>query len=135
MGPKRSTQVASSTVYGSKKVNTGLQAVRYMGPKRSTQGCKQYGIWVQKGQHRVASSTVYGSKKVNTGLQAVRYMGPKRSTQGCKQYGIWVQKSGIPNEIKNVASLSIFKNQIRNCTFLKCTCRLCLEYIPSLGFV
>ena len=61
-------------------------------------------------------------KKVNTGLQTVRYMGPK----------IWDM---VPNETKNVAALSIFKNKIRNCTFLKCMCRLCLEYIPNLGFV
>ena len=53
-------------------------------------------------------------KKVNTGLQTVRYMGPN----------IWDM---VPNEIKNVAFLSISKNKIRNYTFLKCTCRLCLD--------
>ena len=38
-------------------------------------------------------------KKVNTGLQRVRYVGPK----------IWDM---VPNEIKNIAFFSIFKNKI-----------------------
>ena len=62
------------------------------------------------------------SENLNSILPTSRYMAPK----------IWDM---VPNEMKNVASLSIFKNKIRNCTFLKCTCRLCSEYIPSLGFV
>ena len=61
-------------------------------------------------------------RKVNTGLQTLRCIGPK----------IW---DIIPKEIKNDTSLNIFKNKIRKFTFDKCPCRLCLVYVPNLGFL
>ena len=61
-------------------------------------------------------------RKVNTGLQILRCIGPK----------IW---DIIPSNIKNAASLNIFKDKIGKFTFDKCPCRLCLEYVPNLGFL
>ena len=61
-------------------------------------------------------------KKVNTGLLTLRCLGPK----------IW---DLVPNDIKNAASLSIFKNKIKKCMILKCPCRMCVEYVPNLGFI
>jgi len=61
-------------------------------------------------------------KKVNTGLQTLRCIGPK----------IWEL---VPQGVKDAASLPIFKTKIRHWKPLKCPCRLCLEFIPSLGFI
>ena len=61
-------------------------------------------------------------KKVNTGLETLRCLGPK----------IWDK---VPNDIKNAASLSIFKNKIRKYTFSNCPCRLCRQYVPNLGYI
>ena len=75
--------------------------------------------------HTRAQSKFYNQnnpKKVNTGLETLRCIGPK----------IWEQ---VPNDIKNVTSLSIFKNKITKCKFPKCPCRLCKVYVSNLGFI
>ena len=45
---------------------------------------------------------------------------------------IWRQ---IPDDIKNVVSLSEFKAKIKYFTFEKCPCRLCKTYVQKLGFL
>lgn len=61
-------------------------------------------------------------KNVNNGLQTLRCIGPK----------IW---NIVPDDIKSATSIPIFKNRIRQWKPSKCPCRLCLEYIPNLGFI
>ncbi len=61
-------------------------------------------------------------KKVKTGLQTVRCIGHK----------IWEM---VPNDIKDAASVNIFKNKMKNFTFEKCPCRLCLKCVPNLGII
>ena len=62
-------------------------------------------------------------KNVNTGLQRLRCIGPK----------IW---DLVPQDVKDADSLPIFKNKIRHWKPpLKSPCRLCLEFIPNLGFI
>ena len=53
--------------------------------------------------------------------KSLRFMGPK----------VWEM---IPVTIKNANSLSIFKNKIKSWTPERCTCRLCKDYVPGLGY-
>ena len=41
----------------------------------------------------------------------------------------------IPFNIKNSASLAIFKQTIKSWTPVNCPCRLCLNYVEGVGFV
>ena len=61
-------------------------------------------------------------KKVYTGLQTLICIGPK----------IWDM---VSNDMKNAASLPVFKNKIRQWNPVKFPCRMCLTYIPNLGFI
>ena len=61
-------------------------------------------------------------KKVNSGSETVRCLGPK----------IW---NMVPDNVKNIASLPIFKTEIKKWTPVHCPCRLCKDYIPQLGYV
>ena len=72
-----------------------------------------------------SDSTFYNvanTKTVGYGLQTLRCLGPK----------IW---NIIPNDLKNIPSLPIFKNKISKWTPINCPCRLCLQYVPQLGFI
>ena len=41
----------------------------------------------------------------------------------------------IPDSIKGVKTLSVFKNKIKAWTTDKCPCRLCKYYIGQVGFI
>ena len=58
---------------------------------------------------------------VNRGTETIRYRGPKT----------W---EIVPEEIKNVENLSIFKKKIRSWKPIGCTCRLCKSYIQGIGY-
>ena len=63
--------------------------------------------------------------QINTvlkGSNSIRYYGPV----------IW---NLIPNEIKYVDSLEIFKNKIRMWKPVNCPCRVCKTYVPNVGFL
>ena len=61
-------------------------------------------------------------RKVKTGSQTLRCIGPK----------IWDM---VPKDIKDATSVNIFKNKIKHFSFENCPCRLCLQYVPNLGFI
>ena len=61
-------------------------------------------------------------KSVWKGENSIRYFGAL----------LW---NTIPNEIKNVASLAIYKTKIRQWKPQYCPCRLCKNYIHGIGFV
>ena len=60
--------------------------------------------------------------KVLCGNETLRILGPK----------IW---DLIPNDIKLASSFSIFKSLIKKWAIQSCPCRLCIDYIPNLGFL
>ena len=64
----------------------------------------------------------HNPKSVRFGTETLRALGPK----------IW---NIIPSDIKNSASLPIFKQKIKSWTPVNCPCRLCLNYVEGLGFV
>ena len=67
----------------------------------------------------------YRLQKTNTtsfGLQSFRSLGPK----------IWAM---IPNELKSIKSLSVFKEKLKDLTFEKCPCNICREYVDSVGYI
>ena len=41
----------------------------------------------------------------------------------------------VPDSVKEVKTISIFKNKIKAWTNDKCPCRLCKNYIGQVGFV
>ena len=41
----------------------------------------------------------------------------------------------LPNDYKELTSLSAFKSKIKNCETDECPCRLCKTYIQRVGFV
>ena len=61
-------------------------------------------------------------KTVSWGIENVTNLGPR----------VWQL---IPEEIKNVPSLPIFKKKIRRWKPTNCPCRLCKVYVQCLGFI
>ena len=65
------------------------------------------------------------SKNVKTttyGLDSVSYLAPE----------LWMQ---MPIDMKNSASLAIFKQRIRTWVPDSCPCRLCKVYVQNLGYI
>ena len=61
-------------------------------------------------------------KTVHWGHDTLRYLG----------YKIW---GLIPDQIKQVESVTEFKNAIKNWIPDSCPCRLCRDYIAGVGYV
>ena len=61
-------------------------------------------------------------RTTNYGIETLRHLGPV----------IWDM---IPSEIKNAASVAIFKNKIKGWIPTKCPCRLCKTFICNIGYV
>ena len=61
-------------------------------------------------------------RTVLKGSNSIRYFGPI----------IW---NLIPEELKNITSLNIFKKEIRRWKPKNCPCRICRNYMHKLGFV
>ena len=59
---------------------------------------------------------------VNYGLETVTYRAPV----------LWLK---LPSEYKLTSSLTAFKSKIKSWECKICTCRLCKEYQPSLGYI
>ena len=62
------------------------------------------------------------ARTVNNGIETIRYRGPKT----------W---NLVPKEIRESKSLGIFKSKIKEWKPIGCTCRLCKNYVPELGFI
>ena len=63
--------------------------------------------------------------KVSTttyGIGSIRVLGPK----------IW---NLVPDEIKLVGNLNIFKDRIKKWKIVNCPCRLCKVFIPGVGYM
>jgi hypothetical protein len=60
-------------------------------------------------------------KTVNRGIETIRYRGPLT----------WEL---VPEDIKEAESLLIFQNKIKEWKPEGCTCRLCKDYIPGIGY-
>ena len=75
-------------------------------------------------QHNLRNKTFKSSNvySVHHGTETIEFRGAK----------LW---EIIPPEIKNVSTLSAFKDNIKRWKPENCTCRLCKIYIPSLGFI
>ena len=58
---------------------------------------------------------------INRGIETMRFRGPKT----------W---EIVPEYIKNSKSLSIFKEKIKHWKPTECNCRLCIEYVPGVGY-
>ena len=60
-------------------------------------------------------------KTVKLGIETIRYRGPLT----------WEL---VPDDIKESESLSIFKDKIKSWKPSGCSCRLCKNYIPGIGY-
>ena len=56
------------------------------------------------------------------GIDTIRYIGKK----------LW---QALPNEIKESQSLDIFKQKVKLMRNFDCSCRLCKNFVPSIGFL
>ena len=65
---------------------------------------------------------VPSTKTVSYGLESIRYLGPK----------IWKL---IPDELKELKSLELFKLKVKSLKFEKCPCKLCKNYIHGVGYI
>ena len=75
---------------------------------------------------RTRSNASFHRKNVNTvynGEQSLRSFGPI----------VW--DTMIPEKLKKITNLVDFKEKISAWVSENCTCRLCKDYIPNLGFV
>ena len=61
-------------------------------------------------------------KSVRYGTESISFLAPK----------IW---EILPNEIKDSATLQIFKTKIKTWVPVDCPCRLCKLYLPQVGFI
>ena len=59
-------------------------------------------------------------------------------------YPLWSRKHQIggsccsefvPENMKNIKSLDIFKQEIKKLTFDKCPCKTCKEYVQGIGYI
>jgi hypothetical protein len=64
----------------------------------------------------------YNINSVYNGAETISFRGPKT----------WEL---VPADIKGSKSLGEFKSKIRKWNFGKCTCRICITFIPNLGFI
>ena len=64
----------------------------------------------------------YPVKTVKYGLETVSYLGPK----------VW---NLVPDNLKNLTTLSDFKTQIKKWVPINCPCKLCKNYISHIGYV
>ena len=61
-------------------------------------------------------------RTINYSIESLSYRGPQ----------LW---SILPNNLKEVVSLNLFKTNIKNWICSECPCRLCKTFIQNLGFI
>ena len=61
-------------------------------------------------------------RSIYNGIQTLRSFGPK----------IW---NILPDNIKNSSNISSFKRQIKTWIPLNCPCKLCMRFLPGIGFI
>ena len=66
--------------------------------------------------------TIPAVNRVYNGSESISNLGPR----------IW---NLIPNKLKELESVNLFKKEIKKWRPTNCPCRLCRTYIPNLGFV
>ena len=66
--------------------------------------------------------TLSNLKSVSYGIESLRYLGPK----------IW---NMLPDKLKQAASLSTFKAEMKTWIPTDCPCKLCKLYVPNLGYI
>ena len=82
-------------------------------------------IFVLKENCKYNTREIFVTNNIRTehyGKESLSYLGPK----------IW---SLIPNDIKTITSLNVFKQNIRQWKPDKCPCKLCRIYIAGVGYV
>ena len=72
-----------------------------------------------RGGKRLNSTNI---KTVYYGTESISHLAPK----------IWEQ---VPEDIKDVSSLVIFKRKIKSWIPNSCPCKICKLYIPDIGYV
>ena len=76
-------------------------------------------------QVRYPSQNVFESRNVHTtkyGIESLAHFGPK----------LW---KIVPNDLKNIKSLDLFKKRIKTWAPNNCPCHLCRTYVKGVGFV
>ena len=71
---------------------------------------------------QVTFYNAHNPKTVNYGLETLRTLGPK----------LWEM---LPTHFKEIQSLPIFKQKIKQWIPNKCPCRLCKSYLPQVGYI
>ena len=82
-------------------------------------------VFPLKNELRYPNENIFITNNVKTvtwGAESLRHIGPK----------IWQM---IPDKIKNLKTLSLFKNKIREWKPDNCPCRLCKSFIFGVGFI
>ena len=86
---------------------------------------KEVFIFQENGNYNLRSGTHLMNKNIDTahfGTDTIINLGPK----------IWKL---VPDKIKNVSSLLVFKSRIKTWTTDNCPCRLCKTFVKDLGFI
>ena len=73
----------------------------------------------------------------NTRRDNLYFLNPRTVSYGLETFGyranqIW---NSIPNEIKSVKDIDTFKILLAKNNANLCTCNLCKEYIPNIGYI
>ena len=75
--------------------------------------------------HSLRSKRFWNVPRVRTtafGTETIRFRGPK----------IW---ENLPLNLREAETLPIFKSKIKDLRNIHCTCRLCKDFVPNLGFL
>ena len=94
------------------------KVVHNLSPKMMNQ------IFVIK-ESRYPSKSIFQTNNIRTtkyGLESLKYLGPKILEL-------------IPEEIKNISSLELFKRKIKEWCPKNCPCKLCKLYVQGVGYV
>ena len=73
-------------------------------------------------KHIISHSQTLEANTTSFGLQSFRGLGPK----------IWAL---IPNELKNIQSLDVFKDKLKKIKFEQCPCNIWRVYVDEVGYI
>ena len=109
---QRNQQILATEMF---KLSNGLSPV-LMNDIFKVRGEQTYNLRKLSQFYRPKVNSVYN------GTGRVSFLGPK----------IW---NLVPNDLKDIGNLVVFKKVIRKWSPEKCPCRLCKEYIRNVGFI
>ena len=83
--------------------------------------------------------TLVGKPIITSNRSVVRFARPKikstyKGENSLRNFGSIIWNLLIPRDLKSCSTLEEFKHSIKSWKPIHCPCRLCKDFLPSLGF-